>query len=228
MKNRKIKLAVTALSICIGASPILACGTAPRANTTGSTQICQATTTSETAKPSTETTPPTPQATTPQATTPEKTEENNTPENAKKLEDAKKEDAKKLEKKEDTKKDDAKKSEKKEKADSEVFSIDNFKVIQTSLEKLGVTPEELETKIKEGKKLIDVLEESEIPVKKFKKTLYKEYCKVIKEGVKSEKITKEEGKALKAAIKQKVELWMSEKEDAKEESKTDKKNEDKK
>ncbi len=51
------------------------------------------------------------------------------------------------------------------------FVIDNFKVIQGALQKLGVQPEELEGMIKEGKKLPEVLELKNIPVAKFKKAL---------------------------------------------------------
>ncbi|MEG1278034.1 MAG: hypothetical protein RSD26_08550, partial [Cellulosilyticaceae bacterium] len=93
----------------------------------------------------------------------------------------------------------------------EKFTIDNFKIIQQSLEKLGVSPSELDTMIKQGKKLIDVLNEKDISVNKFRKVLYKEYCLTIKAGVKNKQITKEEGKLLEAAIKQKVMSWMKDK-----------------
>ncbi len=90
------------------------------------------------------------------------------------------------------------------------FTIDNFQVIQKALEKLGIKPDELEKQVKEGKKLVQVLEDADIPVNKFKKQLYKEYCATIKEGVKSEKLTKDEAKVLKKAIKEKVNAWMAE------------------
>ncbi|MGL6174948.1 MAG: hypothetical protein ACRC1P_10125 [Cellulosilyticaceae bacterium] len=94
---------------------------------------------------------------------------------------------------------------------SEGFMIDNFKIIQQALEKLGVKPSELESMIKEGKKLTDVLEVKNISYNKFRKVLYKEYCIAIKEGVKNGQITKEEGKLLQSAIKQKVMSWMKDK-----------------
>lgn len=88
------------------------------------------------------------------------------------------------------------------------FVIDNFKVIQGALQKLGVQPEELEGMIKEGKKLPEVLELKNIPVAKFKKALLKQYYVAINEGVKNKQITKEEAKMLRAAIKEKVMSWL--------------------
>ena len=88
------------------------------------------------------------------------------------------------------------------------FVIDNFKVIQGALQKLGVQPEELEGMIKEGKKLPEVLELKNIPVAKFKKALLKQYYAAINEGVKNKQITKEEAKMLRAAIKEKVMSWV--------------------
>lgn len=88
------------------------------------------------------------------------------------------------------------------------FVIDNFKVIQDALQKLGVQPEELEGMIKEGKKLPEVLELKNIPVAKFKKALLKQYYAAINEGVKNKQITKEEAKMLRAAIKEKVMSWL--------------------
>ena len=88
------------------------------------------------------------------------------------------------------------------------FVIDNFKVIQGALQKLGVQPEELEGMIKEGKKLPEVLELKNIPVAKFKKALLKQYYAAINEGVKNKQITKEEAKMLRAAFKEKVMSWL--------------------
>lgn len=88
------------------------------------------------------------------------------------------------------------------------FVIDNFKVIQSALQKLGVQPEELEVMIKEGKKLPEVLELKNIPVPKFKKVLLKQYYVAINEGVENKQITKEEAKMLRSAIKEKVMSWL--------------------
>lgn len=91
---------------------------------------------------------------------------------------------------------------------SQAFVIDNFKMIAEALEELGVEGQELDKMIKEGKNLPEVLEAKNIEVKRFKKTLLKEYYDAIEEGVEEKKITKEEGKMLKAAIKQKVMSWL--------------------
>lgn len=88
------------------------------------------------------------------------------------------------------------------------FVIDNFKVIQGALNKLGVPPEELEVMIKEGKKLPEVLEIKNIKVAKFKKALLKQYYSAISEGVENKQITKEEAKMLRGAIKDKVMSWL--------------------
>ncbi|MDA3730713.1 hypothetical protein PBV87_04260 [Niameybacter massiliensis] len=89
------------------------------------------------------------------------------------------------------------------------FVIDNFKVIQNALCKLGISNEELEVMIKEGKKLPEVLEMRNIKVERFKKALLKQYYAAINEGVKNKQITKEEGKMLRIAIKAKVMSWLT-------------------
>lgn len=88
------------------------------------------------------------------------------------------------------------------------FVIDNFKVIQGALNRLGVAPEELEVMIKEGKRLPEVLEIKNIKVAKFKKALLKQYYVAINEGVENKQITKEEAKMLRGAIKEKVMSWL--------------------
>ncbi len=93
-------------------------------------------------------------------------------------------------------------------ATKEAFVIDNFKIISTCLEKMGVTPQALEGMIKEGKKLPDVLTEREISIKRFKKALIKEYNTVIRQGVADERLTVEEAKVLRKAIKEKVMCWL--------------------
>lgn len=89
------------------------------------------------------------------------------------------------------------------------FVIDNFKVIQNALCKLGIPNDELEVMIKEGKKLPEVLEMRNIKVPRFKKALLKQYYNAIDEGVKNKQITKEEGKMLRIAIKAKVMSWLT-------------------
>ncbi len=190
MKNTKLKSSAILLSIVIGSTPVLGCTTVPRANTSRgdfAIEVASAATTEAKPAPATG------------AQGADKAE-------AKKEEE--KPAAKPAEKKAKADKAEAKKEE--EKPVDAAFTIDNFQVIQKTLEKLGIPPEELEKQVKEGKKLVQVLEEGDISVKKFKKQLYKEYCAAIKEGVKSDKLTKDEGKVLKKAIKEKVDAWMSE------------------
>lgn len=103
------------------------------------------------------------------------------------------------------------KKEVKPSAPSNIFVIDNFKIIQTTLDKLGVAPSELEQMIKEGKNLKQVLEVKDITVKKFKKNVLKEYYRVINEGVKNNQITSTQGEMLKKAIKEKVMGWLNDK-----------------
>ncbi|OON99928.1 MAG: hypothetical protein ATN35_10120 [Epulopiscium sp. Nele67-Bin004] len=229
MKNSKLKSSALVLSIVIGSTPVMACTTMPRANTSRSNQFAlevSATATEATteaaasaggaeAKPAEKT----------EAKPAEKTEAKPEKTEAKPAEktEAKPEKPAKVEKTEDKAEKPAEKPAKKDKCDKKeegkvdaeaapqgTFTIDNFQVIQKALDKLGVDAEELEKQVKEGKKLVQVLEDAEIPVNKFKKQLYKEYCAAIKEGVKAEKLTKEEAKVLKKAIKEKVNAWMAE------------------
>lgn len=87
------------------------------------------------------------------------------------------------------------------------FVLDNFKVIQCTLNKLGVSNTELDGLIKQGKSLSDVLREKKINTNKFKRTLMKEYNCAIKDALQAKKISKDEAKMLKSTIKQKVKGW---------------------
>ncbi|ONI46439.1 hypothetical protein AN641_00210 [Candidatus Epulonipiscioides gigas] len=201
MKNSQLKSVAIVMSLVIGAAPVFACNSAPRANTTRSSLIeVVPTTATVTPAPSTTVAPSTTSA--PSTTATQETKEET-------KQETKKEEAKKTEETREVKKDSQ--TEKKDvKDENAAFTIDNFKIIQASLITLGIKQEDLEIQIKEGKKLVDVLEQGEIPVKKFKKQLVKEYSKAIKEGQKEGKLTKEEAKTLKKAIKEKVDGWMTE------------------
>ncbi len=206
MKNTKLKSSAILLSLVIGSTPVLACTSAPRANTSRGDSIVLQTASSSMVK-----TEPAADAETAEKKeeSAEKTEKTEKPDKTEKTEKTDK--VEKTEKVDKAAKDDKKeKPAKAEEGAEAAFTIDNFQIIQKALEKLGVKPEELEKQVKEGKKLIQVLEEAEIPVKKFKKQLYKEYCAAVKEGVKADKLTKDEAKVLKKAIKEKVDAWMSE------------------
>nr|WP_302599557.1 hypothetical protein [uncultured Cellulosilyticum sp.] len=91
------------------------------------------------------------------------------------------------------------------------FALDNFKVIQATLASCGVDEQELAAYIKQGKKLEDVLKAENISVRKFKKRVLKEYCRVINEAVKSGELTNEQGAQLKEAIKDTVKNWLPKK-----------------
>jgi len=213
MKNNKLKSVAIVMSLVVGATPAFACSSCPRANTSTRNNLIETIPTSAPAAPtpSTATEPKKEEATKGEVTKEETKKEEATKEETKKGE-AKKEEATKGEvTKEETKKEEGKKEDVTETTDTTTaFTIDNFKVIQSALITLGVKQEDLEVQIKEGKKLVDVLESSEISVKKFRKQLIKEYSKVIKEGQNSGQLTKEEAKTLKQAVKEKVESWMSE------------------
>lgn len=91
------------------------------------------------------------------------------------------------------------------------FMLDNFKVIQQTLENLGVTPQQLEQAIKEGKKLEEVLMQYKISTSKFKRMAIKEYYKAVNEGLEKGQLTKEQATQLKQAIKATVKQWFCKK-----------------
>lgn len=92
--------------------------------------------------------------------------------------------------------------------DQRRFTLNNFIIIQTTLEKLGISNDELEKLIKQGKNLEQVLKEKDISVRKFKKEVLKEYYKAVDEGIEKRLITPEEGKKLKSAIKETIKGWL--------------------
>lgn len=91
------------------------------------------------------------------------------------------------------------------------FVLDHFKMIVNTLKQLGVEESEITGYIKEGKKLEEILKAEKINPKKFKKCMYKQYCEVIDAAVKEEKITAEQAKQLKAAIKETIQNWLPKK-----------------
>ncbi|PHV71428.1 hypothetical protein CS063_05100 [Sporanaerobium hydrogeniformans] len=94
---------------------------------------------------------------------------------------------------------------------SKPFVLDNFKVIATTLNRLGVSKEDLLTYIQEGKKLEDVLALRKISAKKFKKVVLNEYFKVVDEGVAMKQLSAEQAAQLKAAIQETVKGWLPKK-----------------
>ncbi len=88
------------------------------------------------------------------------------------------------------------------------FYLDHFGIIKKSLKTFNVSGEKLATYIREGKKLEDVLEIENIPIKKFKKEVIKQYNAKVKEGVKEGNLTKEQAKKLRQAIDQTIKKWL--------------------
>lgn len=91
------------------------------------------------------------------------------------------------------------------------FVLDHFKMIVNTLKQLGVEESEITNYIKEGKKLEEILKAEKISPKKFKKCMYKQYCEVIDAAVKEGKITAEQAKQLKTAIKETIHNWLPKK-----------------
>ena len=91
------------------------------------------------------------------------------------------------------------------------FVLDNFKIIEATLNHLGVTNEELTAFIKQGKKLEDVLKIKKISIKKFKKEVIKEYYKAVDEGLLQKQINEEQASQLKNAIKETIKGWLPKK-----------------
>jgi len=88
------------------------------------------------------------------------------------------------------------------------FILDNFKVIEMTLNHFGVDSIKLANYIKQGKKLEDVLKAEKISVKKFKKQVVEEYFKAVQEGIANEQLTEEQASQLKSAIKETVKGWL--------------------
>lgn len=91
---------------------------------------------------------------------------------------------------------------------SQPFILDNFKVIEMTLNHFGVDNTKLADYIKQGKKLEDVLKAERISVRRFKKRVVEEYFKAVEEGVANKQLTTEQANQLKTAIKETVKGWL--------------------
>lgn len=85
--------------------------------------------------------------------------------------------------------------------------LDSPEVIINTLANLGISSEELQEAVGQGKKINDLLEEKKITPKKFKKALTKEYRCRIKKAAQMKVITKEEAKILNDLLKEKMNKW---------------------
>ncbi len=85
--------------------------------------------------------------------------------------------------------------------------LDSPEVIINTLEALGISREDLQTYVGQGKKIYDILQEKEVTMVKFKKALTKEYQSRIKEATKYKVITKKEAKRLTDLLKIRMKEW---------------------
>ncbi len=85
--------------------------------------------------------------------------------------------------------------------------LDSPEVILNTLADLGITREELQGYVGQGKKIYDILQEKEITMDSFKKALTKEYKSRIKASTKNKVITKKEAKVLRDLLKERMNKW---------------------
>ncbi len=82
--------------------------------------------------------------------------------------------------------------------------LDSPEIIIKALDNLGISKEELQAYIGQGKKVCDILQERDISTISFKKELKKEYSCKIKEAAKNKVITKKETKVLTDLLKERM------------------------
>ena len=85
--------------------------------------------------------------------------------------------------------------------------LDRPEIIINTLAALGISKEELQGYMGQGKKICDVLEEKEIAPIEFRDALAKEYRCAIKRARKSKVITRKESKVLNRLLEQKMANW---------------------
>ena len=85
--------------------------------------------------------------------------------------------------------------------------LDSPEVILNTLANLGISREELQEYVGQGKKIYDILQDKEIRTDQFKKALTKEYRCQIKKATKDKVITKKEAKILTNLLKEKMKSW---------------------
>ncbi len=85
--------------------------------------------------------------------------------------------------------------------------LDSPEIIINTLANLGISGDELQEYIGQGKKINDILKEKQVPMVKFKKALTKEYRCRIKKATKDKVITKKEAKILTDLLNEKMNKW---------------------
>lgn len=85
--------------------------------------------------------------------------------------------------------------------------LDSPEVIINTLATLGISKEELQECVGQGKKIYDILQDKQIAMAKFKKALTKEYRSRIKKATKDKVITKNEAKILTDLLNERMGKW---------------------
>ena len=85
--------------------------------------------------------------------------------------------------------------------------LNSPEVIINTLANLGISNEELQKYVGQGKKIFDIIEEREITMIDFKKALTQEYKCQIKRATKNDLITRKEAKMLTSLLKEKMANW---------------------
>lgn len=85
--------------------------------------------------------------------------------------------------------------------------LDKPEVIIHALADLGISDQDLQEAIKQGKKIYEVLQEREITLEAFKNALSKEYTARIKQATKDKVITKKEAKTLIKLLDERMNAW---------------------
>ncbi len=85
--------------------------------------------------------------------------------------------------------------------------LDKPEVIISTLERLGISNEDIQEAIEQGKKIFEVLQEKEITQKAFKNALSEEYDVRIKQARRDRIITRREAKLLRKLLQQRMDAW---------------------
>lgn len=101
-------------------------------------------------------------------------------------------------------------SESEEKSLAELYhqaGLDSPEVIINTLVSLGISQEEIKQAVDEDKKIYDILQEKEVPMKEFKRALNKEYRCRIRDARRAKLITRKEARLLTNLLKERMKNW---------------------
>lgn len=85
--------------------------------------------------------------------------------------------------------------------------LNSPQIVINTLNNLGISEEELQGYVGQGKKIYDILQEKEVTMRQFKRALTKEYQCRIKEATKEKVITRKEAKRLRDLLKERMSEW---------------------